>query len=180
MPFYLGMAATARPAGRSGAGAEMGSRRPRWCTWLALAMPMMTLQVLYAPASDACGRPGISAQNAATGALCLPIAFLIGVHWGLMGLVAAWFAAYPVYLAVSTWRTLPVIGVKLGALLRGDPLRRYAPPARMALLVTGLDRLLPPLPALPHLALLVSAGGLIYGRLLFLFARPVLIEVDQT
>jgi hypothetical protein len=31
-------------------------------------------------------------------------------------------------------------------------------------------------PALPHLALLVSAGGLIYGGLLFLFARPVLIE----
>jgi hypothetical protein len=138
-------------------------------------MPLMTLQVLYAPASDACGRPGISAQNSATGALCLPIAFLVGVHWGLMGLVSAWFVAYPIYLAVSTWRTLPVIGVRFGTLVEA-----IAPPvlaaAAMALLVTAFDRLLPPLPALLHLALLVSAGGIAYGGLLFLFARPMLIE----
>ncbi|MBQ1498543.1 MAG: lipopolysaccharide biosynthesis protein [Sphingomonas sp.] len=174
MPFYLGMAATADPLVAVALGPKWREAAPV-VHWLALAMPMMTLQVLYAPASDACGRPGISAQNSATGALCLPIAFLIGVHWGLMGLVAAWFAAYPVYLAVSTWRTLPVIGVRLGALIEA-----IAPPVlaagAMALLVTGLDSLLPPLPALPHLALLAGAGGLIYGGLLFLFARPMLIE----
>ncbi|MFS2111535.1 lipopolysaccharide biosynthesis protein [Sphingomonas sp. Sphisp140] len=174
MPFYLGMAATADPLVAVALG-------PKWMEavpvvhWLALAMPMMTLQVLFAPASDACGRPGISAQNSMTGALCLPIAFLIGVHWGVMGLVAAWFAAYPVYLAISTWRTLPVIGVRLGALIEA-----IAPPvlaaAAMALLVTGLNGLLPALPPLAHLALLVSAGGLAYAGLLFLFARPMLIE----
>jgi len=173
MPFYLGMAATADPLVAVALG-------PKWLEavpvvhWLALAMPMMTLQVLFAPASDACGRPGISAQNSMTGALCLPIAFLVGVHWGVMGLVAAWFVAYPVYLAISTWRTLPVIGVRLGALIEA-----IAPPilaaAAMALLVTGLDTLLPPLPALPRLALLVGAGGLAYGALLFLFARRMLV-----
>lgn len=174
MPFYLGMAATADPLVTVALG-------PKWLEavpvvhWLALAMPMMTLQVLFAPASDACGRPGISAQNSATGALCLPIAFLVGVHWGVMGLVAAWFAAYPVYLAISTWRTLPVIGVKLGTLVDA-----IAPPvlaaAAMALFVTGLDTLLPPLPALLRLVLLVGAGGLAYGGLLFLFARQMLSE----
>ncbi|MDQ0247954.1 O-antigen/teichoic acid export membrane protein [Sphingomonas kyeonggiensis] len=174
MPFYLGMAATADPLVAVALG-------PKWLEavpvvhWLALAMPMMTLQVLFAPASDACGRPGISAQNSMTGALCLPIAFLVGVHWGVMGLVAAWFVAYPVYLAISTWRTLPVIGVRLGALIEA-----IAPPilaaAAMALLVTGLDTLLPPLPALPRLALLVGTGGLAYGALLFLLARRMLVE----
>ena len=174
MPFYLGMAATADPLVAVALG-------PKWLEavpvvhWLALAMPMMTLQVLFAPASDACGRPGISAQNSMTGALCLPIAFLVGVHWGVMGLVAAWFVAYPVYLAISTWRTLPVIGVRLGALIEA-----IAPPilaaAAMALLVTGLDTLLPPLPTLPRLALLVGTGSLTYGALLFLFARRMLVE----
>ncbi|HWU95195.1 MAG TPA: oligosaccharide flippase family protein, partial [Sphingomonas sp.] len=174
MPFYLGMAATADPLVAVALG-------PKWMEavpvvhWLALAMPMMTLQVLFAPASDACGRPGISAQNSATGALCLPIAFLIGVHWGVMGLVAAWFAAYPLYLAISTWRTLPVIGVKLRALIEA-----VAPPVlaatAMALLVTGLDVLLPPLPALARLVLLTGTGGLAYAGLLFLFARRMLVE----
>jgi len=174
MPFYLGMAATADPLVAVALG-------PKWMEavpvvhWLALAMPMMTLQVLFAPASDACGRPGISAQNSMTGALCLPIAFLVGVHWGVMGLVAAWFAAYPLYLAISTWRTLPVIGVKLATLVEA-----IAPSvltaAAMALIVTGLDALLPPLPALVRLALLVGTGGAAYAGLLFLFARRMLVD----
>ncbi|WHU01036.1 lipopolysaccharide biosynthesis protein [Sphingomonas sp. NIBR02145] len=174
MPFYLGMAATAEPLVAVALG-------PKWMEavpvvhWLALAMPMMTLQVLFAPASDACGRPGISAQNSMTGALCLPIAFLIGVHWGVMGLVAAWFAAYPLYLALSTWRTLPVIGVKFGTLVEAIAPSALAA-AAMALIVTGLDALLPPVPELLRLALLVGAGGLAYAALLFLFARRMLVD----
>jgi O-antigen/teichoic acid export membrane protein len=155
---------------------------PKWIEaapvvhWLALAMPMMTLQTLYAPASDACGRPGIGAKNGATGAILLSAAFLVGVHWGLMGLVAAWFAAYPLYLAISTWRTLPVIGVRLRDLADG-----LAPPViaatGMAVIVSLLARILPPMPALAELALLGAAGVAAYGGWLALFARDTLDEV---
>lgn len=116
MPFYMGLAATSEPLVQVVLG-------PKWIEaapivhWLALAMPMMTLQTLFAPASDACGHPGISARNAATGAVLLPAAFLIGVQWGIQGLIAAWFVAYPLYLAICTWRTLPVIGVRLRTLV---------------------------------------------------------------
>jgi O-antigen/teichoic acid export membrane protein len=175
MPFYLGLAVTAQPLVEVVLG-------PKWIEaapvvhWLALAMPMMTLQTLYAPASDACGRPGISAQNGATGALLLPAAFLIGVHWGVMGLIAAWFAAYPLYLAISTWRTLPVIGVRLRDLVDGITPPVFAAVA-MALIVSLLARVLPPMPALAQLALLGGAGVLAYGGWLALFARETLDEV---
>jgi hypothetical protein len=139
-------------------------------------MPMMTLQTLYAPASDACGRPGISARNGATGASLLPAAFLIGVHWGIMGLIAAWFAAYPLYLAISTWRTLPVIGVRLRDLVDGITPPVFAAVA-MALIVSLLARLLPPMPALAQLAVLGSVGVAAYGGWLALFARETLDEV---
>ena len=175
MPFYLGLAVTARPLVEVVLG-------PKWIEaapvvhWLALAMPMMTLQTLYAPASDACGRPGIGAKNGATGAILLSAAFLVGVHWGLMGLVAAWFAAYPLYLAISTWRTLPVIGVRLRDLADG-----LAPPViaatGMAVIVSLLARILPPMPALAELALLGAAGVAVYGGWLALFARDTLDEV---
>ncbi len=175
MPFYLGLAVTARPLVEVVLG-------PKWIEaapvvqWLALAMPMMTLQTLFAPASDACGRPGISAQNGATGALLLPAAFLIGVHWGVMGLVAAWLAAYPLYLAISTWRTLPVIGVRLRDLVDG-----LAPPViaatGMAVIVSLLARALPPLPALAELALLGTIGAGAYAAWLTVFARDTLDEV---
>lgn len=175
MPFYLGLAVTARPLVEVVLG-------PKWIEaapvvhWLALAMPMMTLQTLYAPASDACGRPGIGAKNGATGAILLPAAFLIGVHWGLMGLVAAWFAAYPLYLAISTWRTLPVIGVRLRDLADGLASPVIAATG-MAVIVSLLARLLPPMPALAELALLGAAGVAAYGGWLALFARDTLDEV---
>jgi O-antigen/teichoic acid export membrane protein len=175
MPFYFGLAATAEPLVAVALGAKWAEAAPI-VGWLALAMPLMTVQTLFAPASDACGRPGISARNAATGALLLPAAFLIGVQWGLFGLVAAWFAAYPLYLAMSARRTLPVIGVRAGALALAIAPAVLAA-AAMALVVMALDRLaLPALDPLPRLALLVAAGGGSYAALLLLFARGTVAE----
>lgn len=178
MPFYLGVAATAQPLVEVVLG-------PKWVEaapivhWLALAMPMLTLQTLYSPASDACGRPGISAGNGAVGAALLPAAFLVGVHWGVMGLVAAWLVAYPLYLAISTWRTLPVIGVRLRDLVDALAPSVLAASA-MALIVTLVDRMLPPMTALPHLAILGATGVAAYAAWLALFARGTLRETIAT
>jgi O-antigen/teichoic acid export membrane protein len=175
MPFYMGLAATSDPLVQVVLG-------PKWIEaapivhWLALAMPMMTMQTLFAPASDACGRPGISARNAATGAVLLPAAFLVGVQWGIQGLIAAWFAAYPLYLAICTWRTLPVIGVRLRVLAGA-----IAPPVlaavAMGLAVAMLDRVLPPMAPVARLGLLGATGAIAYGALLLLFARKMLLDV---
>ena len=75
----------------------------RWLVSLDIAPPWLAVTPSLAPAV----------------VLPLVAAFLIGVHWGIMGLIAAWFAAYPLYLAISTWRTLPVIGVRLRDLVDG-------------------------------------------------------------
>jgi O-antigen/teichoic acid export membrane protein len=175
MPFYLGLAVTAYPLVEVVLG-------PKWIEaapvvqWLALAMPFMTVQVLYSPATDAAGRPGLGATNGAIGAALLTGAFLVGVQWGVMGLVAAWLLAYPVYLAISTWRTLPVIGVRARVLGEG-----LLPPVIaslvMAGLVVGLDSLLPPLPPLARLMVLTGAGAAAYCGWLALFARGLVREV---
>ena len=60
--------------------------------------------MLFGPASDASGRPGISVMNGAFGAAVMTGGFLVGVHWGAVGLATAWLIAYPLYLAISTWR----------------------------------------------------------------------------
>jgi O-antigen/teichoic acid export membrane protein len=175
LPFYLGLAATAEPLVAVVLGAKWAEAAPV-VHWLALAMPLMTLQTLYAPASDAFGRPGISARNAATGAVLLPAAFLAGVHWGLEGLIAAWFVGYPLFLAIATWRTLPVIGVRLRELVEA-----IAPPAlaaiAMGLIVSLVDSALPPMGAPARLAFLVCTGAAAYGAWLAVFARATLIEV---
>lgn len=174
MPFYLGLAATAHPLVTVVLG-------PKWVEagaivqWLALAMPFVTLQVLFAPASDACGRPGISAKNSATGAALLPIAFLIGIHFGVTGLVIAWLAVHPVYLAITAARTLPAIGVSPRMLAEAIGPAVLAA-VGMGLSVSLLDRVLPPLAPVPHLAVLVGTGALVYAGWLLLFARDAIRE----
>ena len=174
MPFYLGLAAVADPLVHVMLG-------PKWLetapvvALLALAMPFMTVQVLFAPASDARGMPGVSARNSATGAVILPIAFLAGVQWGVIGLAIAWIVAYPLYLAISAWRTLPVIGVRAAALGRAAATPVVAS-LGMALAVLLVDRALPPLDALLRLASLIAVGGVTYAGWLLVFARDAVAE----
>jgi O-antigen/teichoic acid export membrane protein len=143
---------------------------------LAFAMPFMTMQVLFSPACDARGRPGIGVRNGAVGALLLAIAFAGAVSWGPTGLAAAWIIAYPLYLAISAWRSLPVIGARVR-----DLADAIAPPllasAAMALIVVIVDDLLPGLAPPLRLAILASTGVVAYAAWLLLFARSAVREL---
>jgi O-antigen/teichoic acid export membrane protein len=175
LPFYMGLAAAAEPLVLTALG-------PKWIETipvvrlLAFAMPFMTLQVLFSPACDASGRPGISVRNGAVGALILTIAYLIGVQWGPTGLCYAWIGAYPVYTLISARRSLPVIGLTAQALMDA-----IAPPAlaalAMGIIVTGVDHLLPPMAPLARLGWLIPAGVISYTGWLMLFARGVIDDL---
>lgn len=175
MPFYLGLAVTAESLVLTALDAKWVEVAPV-VRLIALAMPFMTVQVLYSPACDARGRPGITAQNGAVGALLLSVAFLIGVHWGPIGLAWSWVAAYPLYLLASTWRALPVIGAR-----RRDLARAIGPAAfasvGMAIVVVVVDGALPPLAAPVRLAILVATGVATYGTWLAIFARATVREL---
>lgn len=175
MPFYLGLAATAEPLVLTMLGAKWVETAPI-VRLLALAMPFMTLQVLLTPATDARGRPGIGVRNGAIGAAILGTAFLIGVHWGPMGMGIAWIAAYPLYLAISAWRSLPVIGVRardVGGAIASPALAAIA----MALAVWLVDQSLPPIIVQARLAILVSVGGAVYAAWMLVFARATVAEL---
>ncbi len=175
MPFYMGLAATAEPLVLTVLGDKWRETAPI-VHLLALAMPFMTLQVLFTPASDARGRPGIGVQNGAVGAMILTTAFLVGVQWGPTGMGIAWITAYPLYLAISAWRTLPVIGVRAR-----DVARAVASPAlaaiAMALIVGLVDRGLPPLDSHWRLLVLVAIGAAVYAAWMLIFARATVREL---
>ncbi|MEG8053048.1 lipopolysaccharide biosynthesis protein [Sphingomonas aerolata] len=175
MPFYLGLAVTAEPLVLTVLGEKWVETAPI-VRLLALAMPFMTLQVLLTPASDARGRPGIGVRNGATGAAILGTAFLIGVEWGPTGLGLAWIAAYPLYFAISAWRSLPVIGVPARAVARAVASPALAAIA-MALAVGLVDQRLPLLNPVWRLAVLLAVGGVVYAGGMLAFARAALGEL---
>ena len=60
---------------------------------LALAMPLMTMLVLYSPACDAIGRPDVGVRNGAEGAAILTVAFVI--VWLRASFIGRWPSPMP-------------------------------------------------------------------------------------
>lgn len=177
MPFFFGLAAVAEPLVLTLLGEKWREIVPLLLP-LALAMPFWTLFTLLRPATDALGRPGIASGNAAAGALLMPVVFLAGAQWGIIGIAWAWLIAYPLLLAFAAVRSLPVVGVRASELLRA-----IAPPVlaatAMAAVVMLVDRMLPALPEPLRLTVLVATGGPIYCLWLALFARETVRDLIE-
>ena len=175
IPFCLGLATTAQPLVQVVLG-EKWLEAASLLMLLALAMPFMTLHVLFAPATNAVGRPGIGTRTAALGAVVMLLAFLAGVRWGAPGIAAAWLVGYPALTAITAAWSLPAIGVlarELGQAVLPPVLAGIA----MGLAVFLLDQVVANLPALPRLAALVACGSTVYLGWLTTFARPRLAEM---
>ncbi len=174
LPFYFGLAVTAEPLVLTVLGAKWAGTIPL-VPVLALAMAFMTLQILFTPATNALGRPGIALRTGLAGALIMPAAFVTGLNWGTAGLAFAWLGGMAALAIVTAALTLPVIGVRRRALAAAVA-PGLAASLAMALLAPGLDSLLPPLGPPARLLLLAGFGAAAYAALLFLFARGVVEE----
>ena len=81
------MAVTAQPLVDVLMGAKWSEAAPLVAI-LALAMPVMTLHILFAPALNALGLPNIVVRNSVFGAILMPTVYLFAVQYGADGL--AW------------------------------------------------------------------------------------------
>lgn len=143
---------------------------------LSAAMAMMTLQILFAPATNARGVPGMALKIAMLGSVVMPCAFLIGSQWGVIGFAWGWVGGMGVLTAATVRFSGGLIGLRTGGLMRA-----IAPPLAAALAmaagVAGLMALLPP-DRMPLLALMLAVplGVVLYGAGLHLIAPSRLAE----
>jgi O-antigen/teichoic acid export membrane protein len=175
MPFYFGLAVTAAPLVET----FLGSK---WTATIGLvpilcaAMPLMTLQILFAPATNALGRPGLAVRTGLIGAALMTVAFAVGIQWGAEGLAWAWLGGMGALLVVTIELSRPVVGVTRSELfLAVAP--GLAAAAAMAGVVVGVDWLIADLGTGKRLAVLVASGALAYFGFLIAFARPIVAEV---
>ncbi len=175
MPFYFGLAVTAQPLVETFLGGKW-TETVHLVPILCAAMPLMTLQILFAPASNALGRPGLAVKTGLFGAALMCAAFAAGIHWGAEGLAWAWLGGMGALLAVTVELSRPVIGISRTELfLAAAP--GLAAAAAMAGVVVGVDWLAAGMGTGKRLALLVGVGAAAYFGVLFAFARPIVDEV---
>jgi O-antigen/teichoic acid export membrane protein len=115
LPFYFGLAATAEPFVLAVLGAKW-AETAALVPVLAMAMPLMTLQILFAPATNALGQPGLAVRTGLVGALMMPLAFLAGIQWGTQGLAWAWLGGMAVLLGATVELSRPVLAISRRAL----------------------------------------------------------------
>ena len=176
-PVFFGMAATSPEI----VAVMLG---PQWAhataplAIIAVAMALRPIGLMVPPFLIGIGEIVASFKNTVFAAVLYPAAFILGSHWGLIGVCVASLVAYPVQLAVLLRRVAIVTQTSLGALIA--PL---LPPllgaALMSAAVRGVDLWLLPasLGAWSHFAWLIACGVLAYLGYTLLFLRPLIAEV---
>lgn len=142
---------------------------------LAAAMAMMTLQILFAPATNARGVPGAALRITMIGSVVMPCAFLVGSRWGIAGFAWGWVGGMAVLTAATVLLSGRIVGVGPAMLGRAilPPLAAALAMAAGVAMVLGL---LPPMPPIAALAAAVLSGVAFYLGALHLIAPGRLAE----
>ncbi len=179
-PIYLGMAASAESFVAILLGQKWLEAAPIMAI-LAIAMPVMTLQILFHPILNAIGLPHISIRTPIFGAVIMPITFVIAAPYGTSGLAIGWLIALPLLLAFTIYNAKPHVGFQIRALAMAV-LPSFATSVVMGLSVRMLDHfllqpLMPGIGPVVHLMILVTAGIIIYAGLSWFTARESCFEL---
>ncbi|WP_233999890.1 lipopolysaccharide biosynthesis protein [Porphyrobacter sp. TH134] len=142
---------------------------------LAAAMAMLTLQILFAPATNARGRPGIALRVTMLGSVTMPLGFFIGSHWGVTGFAWGWVGGMAVLTGATIVLSRRVLGFSYAGLARA-----ILPPLAAALMMAAgvalMLRALPDMPDIIALACAVLLGVALYLGMLHLIAPDRLAE----
>ncbi len=129
---------------------------------LVLVMPLRMVSNLLPPALQGVGRADTSVYNLGLAMVVMPLAFIAGSPWGLMGVSLAWLIAFPVVFFTMLARSVGYLNVTLAQVFRA-----MAPPAlssmAMLLSIYALKTSLgDALPVAAALFIYVASGVLVY------------------
>ncbi len=81
-------------------------------------MPIRMVSLFIPNALKGIGRADLLLYNDLVAAVLMPIAFFVGIQWGLEGLSLAWVFITPVVFFENMRRTLPPLGLRMVDLWR--------------------------------------------------------------
>jgi len=144
---------------------------------LSLVMPLRILSNSLSPAVNGIGRPDINVKTLIVACIIMPISFLIGCQWGLLGVCWAWIISYSLWFIYMLSKVLPIIGLTMKQFFR--VLIYPAILSTFMYIIVYLIRLI-----LAHnqinpiisLLILTLAGGIVYLGGMFLFCKQVFFE----
>ena len=148
---------------------------------LSLIVPLRTLNVSLSPAVNGVGRPDVTVKTLGVACIIMPLAFLIGLNWGLTGVCIAWIIGYLAWFIYMLFKVLPVLGLKISHFFSAFHLSFI-----WAVIMYGaiyLCRILLnywQFNQVLILVILIFCGGIIYTGGMYFFCRGVCNDILHT
>ncbi|SDY49941.1 lipopolysaccharide biosynthesis protein [Nitrosomonas halophila] len=130
---------------------------------LALMMPFRMIANFLPSATDALGRPDIGMKNVLLATTIMPVALIIGVQDGIVGVAVTWATIYPFILFINYQRSLKVLELKFSDFLYailpaiGSALGMYIAVRMLSLFLVGYN-----LNQLTALLIMIASGVFVY------------------
>lgn len=142
---------------------------------LCLIMPLRMLSSMIPAAVQGLGRPDVSVMNQISACIVMPIAFVLGANWGVLGISLAWVIGFPLVLAGNLLRAMPIIGLTTRRLI-GSQIGSAISAAGMWAAVELTHIALAKLPLFPRFFILILVGAMTYFGLSWLVNRSGMRE----
>jgi len=146
-------------------------------TLLALVVPFRMIRNLMMPALLGLGRADIDLRNELIAMALLPVSFLVGVNWGLLGVSLVWVLVFPVVFILNMLNFIKIIQIRARDIFKAMSVPLIIG-LIMGLAVNGMEVLI--LDSLNiHLRLLlqIGIGVTVYTSLSYAFNQDNFIEV---
>ena len=144
---------------------------------LCLIMPLRFISTFFAPVVSAVGRPDIYAGNMIIAILIMPMAFIVGSNWGILGLCLAWVVAFPIFFLISAARILKILKLPLRVFLK----EFYLPAGASACMVISLFLIkhtrIMGFPVLLSTIILCCTGAIVYSTVVLAMDRGAVSEM---
>ena len=148
-------------------------------TILSLVMPMRVFSNLLPPALQGAGQPAKSTFNVLIAFILMPLSFLMGVQWGLIGVSLAWLIMFPVVFFIMIYRSENILGITMSSFLKSIIQPFYCSMLMFAILMFSSHFLLISFDELSRLLIQILLGLLVYLVLLKTILRERFKEVIE-
>lgn len=146
---------------------------------LCLIMPLRFVSTFFAPLVSGIGRPDVHAGNMVIAIIIMPVAFLIGCRWGLIGLCLAWVVAFPIFFLISAGRVLKLLKLPLRVFLKGF----YIPAGAAVCMAISLFLLkrswIMELPLMLSIIILCCSGIIVYLTIVLAIDREAVSDMKS-
>ena len=144
---------------------------------VAFSVPIRMVNNIINPTVFGLGKPEISFYNSLFAFVVMPIAFVIGSFWGLLGVSLVWIIGFPIVFLDNMYRFVKILNINLV-----DVVMAMFKPSLSALIMVGLLQLLRLSNIcgdsdILNLLVFIVFGAGIYGGLMWLINREGLKEI---